>query len=214
MKHLRVPFLSVDNDSQVNKLSLKLDDIERNGIETIPWLTYYKYKPEIFFSIAYSENSLCLKFYVNEKFVKAVYTNPNDPVYKDSCVEFFISFEDEKEYYNFEFNCAGTCLLGFGKERANRKLLPEEIIRLIRHHALLKPAKSPDANISWELTLKIPLKVFYYHHINTLKGKRCRVNFFKCGDELPEPHFLVWNNIKTEYPDFHVPEYFGSMEFS
>ncbi len=93
-------------------------------------------------------------------------------------------------------------------------MLHKETIGLISHQALLKPSKSVDANIGWELTLKIPLKFFYYHDIKTLKGKKCRVNFFKCGDELPEPHYLVWNNIKTQYPDFHVLEYFGSMEFS
>ncbi len=213
MKHIRVPFLSVDNDVTIDDLSLKLDVGPRNGIETIPWLLY-SYKPEVFFAVGYCDSCVCLKFYVSEKFARAIYSNPNEPVYKDSCVEFFISFEDEEEYYNFEFNCAGTCLLGFGKERADRKLLSKEIISLIGHQALLKPARSPDANIGWELTIKIPFKVFYYHNINTLAGKRCRVNFFKCGDELPEPHFLVWNNIKTNQPDFHVPAFFGSMEFS
>jgi len=213
MKHLSVPFIFVNNDAPVNDLSRELDIIQKNSIKTAPW-SAYTYKPEVFFAIAYSENCLCLKYYVSEKLVRAIYANPNDPVYKDSCVELFISFEDEKEYYNFEFNCAGTCLLGFGKERAGRKLLPEEVIGLIRHQALLKPAGSQDANIDWELTLIIPLKAFHYHQIKTLKGKRCRVNFYKCGDDLPEPHFLAWNNIKTEQPDFHRPEYFGSMEFS
>ena len=213
MKHLRVQFLSVGHDAPINDLSRELDIMQKNGIETASWFAY-RYKPEVFFAIAYSENSLCLKFYVSEKFVRAVYANPNDPVHKDSCVEFFISFEDESEYYNFEFNCAGTCMLGFGTERAGRKLIPQEVIGLIRHQALLMPAGSPDANIGWELTLMIPLKAFHYHQVKTLKGKRGRINFYKCGDELPEPHFLVWNNIKTEHPDFHVPECFGSMEFN
>lgn len=213
MKHLCVPFLSVDNDVPVNNLSQKLDIVQRNGIETVPWPDY-SYKPGVFFAIAYSDNSLCLKFYVSEKFVRAVYAKPNDPVYKDSCVEFFISFEDEMEYYNFEFNCAGTCLLGFGKERAGRKLLPVEVIGLIRRQALLKPAGSSDANIAWELTVSIPFKTFHYHKIETLKGKRCRANLYKCGDDLPEPHYLVWNAIKSEQPDFHRPEFFGTLEFS
>ncbi|MGH2565575.1 MAG: carbohydrate-binding family 9-like protein, partial [Ginsengibacter sp.] len=42
----------------------------------------------------------------------------------------------------------------------------------------------------------------------------CKVNFYKCGDKLPKPHFLTWNTVETEDPDFHAPEYFGSMEFS
>ena len=213
MKHLCVPYLLIDNEIPVNELSQKLDLVQRRRIEAVPWPAY-SYKPKVSFAIAYSDNSICLKYYVSEKSIRAVYAHPNDPVFKDSCVEFFISFEDEKEYYNFEFNCAGTCLLGFGTERANRKLLPENVILLIRNQALLKPAYSQNANIDWELTVLIPLKVFHYHDIKTLKGKRCRANFYKCGDELPEPHFLAWNNIKTDHPNFHVPECFGSMEFS
>lgn len=197
----------------MNDLSDELDKIQRNGIDTAPWLAY-SYKPEVFFAIAYSVNSLYVKFYVSEKYAWAVSADPNGLVYNDSCVEFFISFENEIEYYNFEFNCAGTCRLGFGIGRENRQLLPIEIIRLIKHVSLIKPAGSADANIGWELTLMIPLEVFYYHYVKTLKGKRCNVNFYKCGDKLPEPHYLTWNKVETENPNFHAPEYFGSMEFS
>jgi len=197
----------------VYDLSVELDKVQRNGIETAPWLAY-SYKPEVFFSIAYSDNSLYVKFYVSEKYAWAVSADPNGPVYNDSCVELFISFENEMEYYNFEFNCAGTCRLGFGIGRGNRRLVPKKIIRLIKQQSSIKPAGSADANIGWELTLMVPLEVFHYHHIKTLRGKRCRANFYKCGDKLPEPHFLAWNTVGTEYPDFHAPEYFGSIEFS
>jgi hypothetical protein len=47
-----------------------------------------------------------------------------------------------------------------------------------------------------------------------MKGKKCRANFYKCGDDLPEPHFLAWNMINTEEPDFHRPEFFGTLEFN
>jgi len=213
MKHLNVPFVPVEDDSSVAELSQHLDKLERNGIENIPWPAY-NYKPEVCFVIAYNKRNVLLKFYVNEDVVRAIYSNPNDPVYKDSCVEFFIAFENEPEYYNFEFNCAGTCLLGFGKEREDRILLPVEVIRLISFQALLKPAGNREASIGWQLTLRIPFPVFHYHQIITLKGKKCRVNFFKCGDDLPKPCFLAWNNIETVNPDFHAPDYFGSLQFT
>lgn len=212
-KHLLVSFLSVENEATLNHISQKLDNIQRNSIPFVPWPAY-SYKPEVDFAIAYTDNNLLLKFYVCEKFVRAVYSNSNDPVYKDSCVELFISFEDGKGYYNFEFNCAGTCLLGFGKERIGRKMLSDEIISGIRRQSSLKPSGSPNANIAWELTIEIPFRVFHYHEIESLKGKRGRANVYKCGDDLPEPHFLTWNHVKTKEPDFHIPEYFGSIEFN
>jgi hypothetical protein len=129
-------------------------------------------------------------------------------------VEFFVSFGDEPGYYNFEFNCAGTCLLSFGEERANRKMTSANLIKSIAFQSSIKPATNKDASIGWELTLVIPFDAFQYHEITSMKGKKCRANFYKCGDDLPEPHFLAWNTINTEEPDFHRPEFFGNLEFN
>jgi hypothetical protein len=42
-------------------------------------------------------------------------------------------------------------------------------------------------------------------------GATLRANFYKCGDELQVPHFLSWNPIGVETPDFHRPEFFGKL---
>lgn len=213
MKHLSVPYIHVNDVKAVNEISAKLDHVHQELIHSTPWAAY-PYKPEVAFAIAHGDSGIFLKFYVEEKYVRAVYSEPNDPVYKDSCVEFFVSFGEEREYYNFEFNCAGTCLLSFGKERTNREMTSAELIRSIAFHSSIKSATSKDANIGWELTVAIPFAAFQYHHILSMKGKKCRANFYKCGDELPEPHFLAWNTIQTEEPDFHRPEFFGTVEFN
>lgn len=211
---LIVPFLgAVSKDSPIEHLSLLLDSYEKHLVGIAPW-PQYGYRPDVHFAIAYSNDCVFIKYYVSEKSVKAIYKQPNEPVHKDSCVEFFVSFGDEPGYYNFEFNCAGTCMLGFGTSKTDRKLLPEAVVRMIRHLALLKPVNNPaDGNISWELTLMIPLEVFSHHSFTSLNGEQCRGNFYKCGDELPEPHFLAWNDIKSTDPDFHLPEFFGRMKF-
>ena len=214
MKELMVPFLgAVSKVSPTAHLSFLLDSQKRNLIGMAPW-PRYGYKPDVYFSIAYGIDCLFIKYYVIEKSIMAIYKQPNEPVYKDSCVEFFVSFGDEEEYYNFEFNCAGTCRLGFGTNRTNRKLIPEAVVRMIRHQVMLKMVNNHRRdNISWELTLMIPLEVFYYHSFVSLNGQQCRVNFYKCGDELPDPHFLSWNDIKSTDPDFHLSEFFGKMKF-
>ncbi|MFR4039417.1 MAG: carbohydrate-binding family 9-like protein, partial [Butyricimonas faecalis] len=38
-------------------------------------------------------------------------------------------------------------------------------------------------------------------------------NIHKCGNKLPHPHFVTWNPIPTEKPDFHRPEFFGTLIF-
>ena len=37
-----------------------------------------------------------------------------------------------------------------------------------------------------------------------------RLNIYKCGDKTAHPHFLSWAPIRTEKPDFHRPEFFGT----
>jgi hypothetical protein len=214
MKELIVPFLKgVSRSSPIAHLSFLLDSYPTNTIGMVPW-PRYGYKPDVNFTIAYGSDCIFIKYYVTEKTVRAVYSQPNQPVYKDSCVEFFVAFGDEKEYYNFEFNCAGTCLVGFGENREDRKLLPEPVIRMIRHHAQLKVVNNQgEGNIAWELTLMIPLEAFYYHSLESVDGWQCRANFYKCGDDLPDPHFLTWNHIKSADPDFHLPEFFGKIKF-
>ena len=44
-------------------------------------------------------------------------------------------------------------------------------------------------------------------------GKEIRANFYKCGDELDKPHYLSWNPINLEKPNFHCPEFFGTLFF-
>ena len=215
MIELTVPFLdNVDKSSSMEHLSLLLAMQEKHLIGTTPW-PEYAYKPDAYFAIGYGNDCIVLKYNVKEKAIRAVYNQPNEPVYEDSCVEFFISFGNEPGYYNFEFNCIGTCLLGFGKGRENRELLPESVIRLIKTDARLTQENNQVyGDVSWELTLMIPLAVFNHHSFTSLKGQQCRANFYKCGDKLPEPHFLTWSNIESPEPDFHRPEFFGKLTFA
>ena len=66
---------------------------------------------------------------------------------------------------------------------------------------------------TWEVALVIPYAVFFKHRITSLDGQTIKANFYKCGDELQTPHFLSWNPINIEKPDFHRPDFFGSLEF-
>lgn len=66
---------------------------------------------------------------------------------------------------------------------------------------------------TWEVALVIPYAVFFKHRITSLDGHTVKANFYKCGDELQTPHFLSWNPINIEKPDFHRPDFFGSLEF-
>ena len=196
------------SEKTIAELSSAMDALTGQQLNFVPWPAY-SYKPKVEFAIMYSDNSIFLKYFVDEKNIRSVNSIINSSVWEDSCVEFFISFDDAG-YYNFEFNCIGTALAGFGKEKINRQLLPADLIGEIKFHSSLVKT---DDGFHWELTLAIPSQVFIYHLPLILQGKKARANFYKCGDLLPEPHFISWTNIESAEPNFHLPEFFGTLIF-
>jgi hypothetical protein len=199
----------------LEEISEKMDEQEsRLMIDTINWKGY-NYKPDVELSIAYSDHEIFLKYYVTERYFKAEKTDPNQMVCEDSCVEFFVSPEDDGIYYNIEFNAIGTCLLGTGTERANSKRVKPEVISKIRRltTAGSEPFSEKTGEYAWAITIAIPFEVFFHHQVKDLKGKIFRANFYKCGDKLTVPHYVTWNPVGTENPDYHQPEHFGLLKF-
>ena len=199
----------------LEEISLKLDEQKvRLMIDTINWKGY-NYKPDVALSIAYSDHEIFLKYYISENFFKAEKTDTNQMVCEDSCVEFFVSPEDDGIYYNMEFNAIGTCLLGTGTGRADSERVSPVIISKIRRltTAGTEPFKEKKGEFVWKITIAIPFEVFFHHQVSDLKGKIFRANFYKSGDKLTVPHYVTWNPVGTEEPDYHRPEHFGLLKF-
>lgn len=196
--------------NDISAISLQLDQLPSHTIDCLPWPAY-KSETSVNFSIAASEKHVLLKFRVKEKNIRAIHTAINSPVYEDTCVEFFIAV-DNTGYYNFEFNCIGTTLAEFGKTRKLRKFLPLFAIEKIMTETVIKYLK--DDFYIWELAVVIPVETFIHHKIKDLRSQEYRVNFYKCGDKLPQPHYMVWSPIIAAEPDFHQPQYFGRLTFS
>jgi Carbohydrate-binding family 9 len=200
----------------LEEISDRLDKLGKgHKIDILNW-DAYTYKPDVRFNIAYGENEIFMKYYVREDHFKAEKTETNQMVCEDSCVEFFVSPLDDAIYYNIEFNAIGTCLLGSGTGRHDSKRASAEIISGIRRMGSAGREAIPESagKYSWTLTIAIPLATFFHHRITELKGKTFRANFYKCGDMLSVPHYVTWNAVGTEKPDYHRPEYFGMVKFS
>jgi hypothetical protein len=199
----------------LEEISASLDKLnEKISIDTLNWKRY-DYKPEVSLSIAYRDQEIFLKFYIKENYFKAEKTESNQMVCEDSCVEFFVSPEKDGIYYNIEFNGIGTCLLGTGTARENSSRANPGIISKIRRLTSVgdKPVKEGKGEFEWTITIAIPYEVFFHHKVKELKGKSFRANFYKCGDMLTIPHYVTWNPVGTENPDYHQPAYFGELKF-
>lgn len=209
MKSLKVSCLKNIDVNDAEKLHSILDEQEKHSLEFHLWKNGGDQKPEVSFSIAHTNNSVFLKFYVEEQEIRANVTKNNGAVWEDSCVEFFVSF-DESGYYNLEFNCVGTVLAAFRKNRNDRTLLAETILKRIETHTKLN--KKNDL-FYWEMLIVIPIDLFVHHQFKSLAGVVCRGNFYKCGDGLLQPHYLAWSKIEADEPNFHLPEFFGEIKF-
>ncbi|WP_319589525.1 carbohydrate-binding family 9-like protein [uncultured Draconibacterium sp.] len=215
MKNLSVKKIIATSPVSIDEAAVLLE--KNTGIELIEvlnWGKAFPYKPGIQFRIAHTGNEIWLKFYVQEKNILAQETEINGDVYKDSTVEFFISI-DGKNYYNFEFNCIGTPHVGYGPGRGNRTPILPEVLKQIDIKSSLgnEPFEEKSGDFSWEMMICIPTQCFAFDKIEKLNGLKATANFYKCGDATSDPHFVSWNPVNTENPDYHRPEFFGQILF-
>lgn len=162
--------------------------------------------PETNVFAGYTADMLWLNFCVKNDYMRAHAVHDQDPVYDDSCVEFFI--RTGSNYMNFEFNCLGICLSAIGPDRKNRIPLPDSVLsRIIRFSSLSRENVPEEGELcDWELTVGIPLSIVGLH-----KGRVFYGNFYKCGHKTKVPHYLSWAPIGTEEPNFHCPEFFSAI---
>lgn len=214
MKELKVKKI-IAGSVQANTVPVLMDkeNVMFQPVDVVNWDTY-PYRPDVSFRIAYTDNAILLHYKVKEKSVRGHYGKDDDPVYTDSCVEFFISPAGDEVYYNFECNCVGTILQGGGKPGDRDRATPSVMNQIDRWSSLGRTPFEERTDVNeWEVALVIPFTTFYKHDISSLQGKAIRANFYKCGDELSTPHFVSWNPIAVETPNFHLPEYFGTLLF-
>lgn len=192
---------------------LDSEGVEFQSIDVVNW-DAFPYCPTVSFRIAYTDSAMLLHYKVREESVRARYAADNSPVYKDSCVECFISPAEDDIYYNLEINSIGTIILGGGAPGSRVRALPEVTATVDRWASLgNEPFEERIGEVEWEVALVVPYTAFFKHQITSLEGKSIRANFYKCGDELRTSHYVSWNAIGTEKPSFHQPAYFGTLKF-
>ena len=208
---LKIPRIPVQSVEEADRA---LDGLPRHPIAVVNWPEVYDYAPYAAFSAAHNGRELFLKYYAREDYSRALEGVDGRPVCNDSCVEFFASF-DETGYYNFEFNAVGTAYLAFRKERPDAVRATQAVYDRIERVASFgrEPFDEVEKAGEWTLTVGIPARAFYKHTFGELSGVQARANFYKCGDRLTRPHYLSWNPIPTDKPQFHAPRHFAQIEF-
>lgn len=199
--------------ADMDSLDKRFSELPRVRLRQINWATY-PYAPDVKVALGYTTSDLAIKFWVREQAVLARHTRPNASVCQDSCVELFFS-PDGIHYLNVEMNCIGTVLIGRGTCRQDSRTLAAEQVSRVTCVCSLghEPFEERRETTSWQLLARIPLDLLELPDGDRLRGQKYRANIYKCGDALSVPHYLTWNPIRSERPDFHRPECFGTLLF-
>lgn len=65
----------------------------------------------------------------------------------------------------------------------------------------------------WALAYRVPPELFHKMYGRPVPTGGRAANFYKCGDETEFPHYGAWSPVGTPSPDFHRPEFFGTLIF-
>lgn len=179
----------------------ELDRLRWHEINIANWADYPA-GPDTSFWIAVLGDRLCIKFSVSERDPRAVCEHDLEPVWEDSCVEFFCQLPGSERYFNFEFNSHGVCV-------ASTRLGQNEGVEFLGADRLASIERLPEIkDDEWSLTVLIPLSIL---GLEPTAAADLRGNFYKCGDATEAPHYLSWTRIDHPTPKFHCPEYFGYL---
>ncbi len=182
------------------------------------------HRPRTRARLLHDSRFLYVSFRVQDRYVRAVHTRSQDPVWKDSCVELFIQPRPEGGYFNFEVNCGGAMLLsliedprrtdgGFARCRMVEDAWME---RISIYHSLPQRVEPEIVEpLDWVVQYAVPFELFeaYLRRRVRPDGESWRGNLYKCGDETSHPHWASWSPIGEEL-DFHRPNTFGVIAFS
>lgn len=179
---------------------IEWNDIKPLELKHALWNT--EYTPYTWVKLVYKENdALYVNMFVEELNPKAIYKHPNDPVYKDSCLECFLNVNPEhtNNYINIEVNANAVMLMGVGPERYVREnIFPD-----------FKPIVYKNEK-GWGYILKVPADFLKLHFGDIADEWTC--NFFKCGDDCEYEHYLSYSFVDSKIPNFHCPSCFATIK--
>ncbi|MCF0198061.1 MAG: hypothetical protein HUK02_01895 [Bacteroidaceae bacterium] len=176
----------------------------------VGWPEQFPYAPATTFRLAYTDDRLWVLFDVQEDHVRGTWLEHQEAVWQDSCVEIFLQVPGDPHYFNFENSCIGTRLAARRITRSDaQRLTPMQMDEVVCQTSLPHQPVAIDAPTRWHLLLGIP-----FAHLGLSEAPRelC-ANLYKCGDLTPVPHYVSWAPITLPQPNFHCPDFFGTILF-
>lgn len=214
MKTLQVPKHNISQyETILDKINVMCAFGGEVAIDQVNWADEFPKTMPVSVLLLHDDERLYLYYMVEGEKIRAVNTTDFAPIWEDSCVEFFMQREGEKRYRNFEGNPLGALIAAHRESKETAQNLVSEMPAIVRHTTIRHRYDENGNQVSdWTLYLEIPKKAMGFAENESLSGQKIRANFYKCGDNTEEPHFLSWSPIDAPQPNFHIPQCFGLLE--
>lgn len=189
------------------------EDVAALPIDSFHWLALRgNQKPKAFAKFCgVRSKGLFARLWCFENSPKTTYTDRDDPVYKDSCLEFFFQpVTGRREYINIETNSRGVFLSQFGKGRMRRQFL-QQLTPLAPEVSVFK--NDAEKESAWGVEIFVPdalITELYHVEYHTAPGI-IRGNFYKCADAAATPHYAAAFPVGDAILGFHNPGTFGKI---
>ncbi len=179
-------------------------------MKSFHWEAERPYRPDVFFKVGVVGDTLKATLKCYEVNPRTVFTDRDAPIYRDSCLEFFVApVNGRDEYINVEMNSAGAFLCEFGKSRQGRKL----VSNISSLSPMVIPQKGADSlGEFWKVNVSLSrefIAELYGIDNNQIDYSVIKANFYKCGDDCETPHYVAFSPVSTLPPGFHNPECFA-----
>lgn len=174
-------------------------------IDTVLWTEFTDVTAQA--QVCWDEEALYVRQEVVEPHIRKEETGLLASVCLDSCLEFFIRPTERLEYFNIEMNPNRALWLGYGTTTAGLiRLLVPDVEKLL-------DSKVEFTEKGWVLTYRVPFAFIdrFFPDFEAKEGVKMYANAYKCGDNTKYPHYLSWNPIESETPNFHLPKCFGEL---
>jgi hypothetical protein len=179
-----------------------------------------RFVPTVEAKMAYDDNNVYVIFRVQDRNVQSTVTEINGPVSENSCVEFFFAPDSALplHYFNLEINAGGTPLMFYiTKPWTGVTHLQDEEIKTIEIAHSLPAVVNPEMEgpVTWTIEYRIPLSTLkkYSHVTPPAPGVQWKGNFYKTGSRTSNPNYMTWSFVDNEKPNFHLPQFFGTLIF-
>lgn len=178
------------------------------------------FKPTVEAKMMYDDENVFVIFRVKDKHVRSLVQEYNGNVSGDACVEFFFSPDASlpERYFNLEINAGGTPLIFYVTKpwTGFQKLEAEDIRQIEIAHSLPSKIDPEIAEpVTWTIEYRIPLSMLkkFSKVTDPRPGVQWKANFYKTASQSTNPHWITWSYVNNPKPNFHLPQFFGTLIF-